>query len=147
MFIFKVIMVICIYLVFIECLNDCRRIARNVKQHQCELTPQSIEGPFYNDTNIIRSQIRDYRPGVPFELNLFFTDANTCKPMTGLWITIWQCDAIGYYSHYTKINPSVIYTSGVHANSTDDSTFLRAAQQTDKNGQVKFETLLPGSFF
>ena len=131
-----------IYLLLISV--DCHRVGRHLLQHQCQLTPQSIDGPFYLDKNMIRQEIREYRPGIPFKLILHFNDANSCQPLQGLWIVIWQCDAIGYYSGYTKINPSVTYNSD-HGTPTDNSTFLRGAQQTDQDGMVQFQTVLPGN--
>ena len=48
-----------------EGLNDCQRHKRETNQHQCELSPQSYEGPLYVAENVLRSNITEYRPGVP----------------------------------------------------------------------------------
>ena len=129
-----------------EGLNDCRRHKRESNQHQCELSPQSYEGPLYVAEDVLRSNITEYRPGVPFRLTLQFTNAKTCSPIPALLIQIWQCDAVGYYSHNTRFDPSVTFPVDDvnHAQPTDGFRFLRGAQITDRDGQVVFDTLLPG---
>ena len=112
-------------------------------QHQCVLTPESNEGNFFLLPNLIRSDIREHRPGIRFELELLFTDAVTCDPLSDLWVTLWQSDALGYYSGYTGINPLLELNPG-HVSPTDNSTFLRGAQQTDPQGRVRFVTVQPG---
>ena len=113
-------------------------------QYQCELTPLSVTGPFYLDNVVIRRNLQEYRPGIPFQLTLRFTDANTCEPIPELWVIMWSCDALGYYSGYTKYHPEITYPSAEPAPTSDNSTFLRGAQQTDENGIVQFNTVVPG---
>ena len=121
----KLLLVLYLSITNIDGLKDCRRIARHLRQHQCELTPQTFEGPFYNNNPLIRSDVREYRPGVQLNLVMYFTDPESCAPIPGLWISIWQCDAVGYYSQYTKVNPTVPFDLSIdHAKPTDNSTFM-----------------------
>ena len=114
-------------------------------RNECELTPQTPEGPFYVSPNIFRRNITEYRPGVPFKLTMTFTNAEHCTPLPGLFISIWQCDALGYYSHYTHVDPTITFPADIdHATPTDESTFLRGVQTTNKNGRVTFDTVVPG---
>ena len=143
---FGIVLIIYLFIVGSDCLSDCCRFKRQSFQHQCELSPQNYAGPFYVPKNTpVRSNLTDYRPGIPFRLIITFTNAKNCLPLPGLWITIWSCDAIGYYSHFTKINPTITFPGDIdRATPTDGSTFLRGSQMTDLNGKVTFDTVLPG---
>src|ERR1051326_5332513 len=46
----------------------------------CFLTPQSIEGPFYLDPLLVRTQIAEGRAGVPLRVDLRVIDGANCKP-------------------------------------------------------------------
>ena len=47
----------------------------------CILTPRQVEGPFFVDTGLLRSNITDGRPGVPLDVRLQVVDAdNGCQP-------------------------------------------------------------------
>src|SRR6202171_2915342 len=46
----------------------------------CFLTPQSIEGPYYLDPQLVRAQIAEGRAGVPLRIDLRVIDGATCKP-------------------------------------------------------------------
>jgi hypothetical protein len=37
---------------------------------QCRLLPQAVEGPFYFDPKLLRSDISEGRPGAPLQLQL-----------------------------------------------------------------------------
>ena len=147
---FKLFLVLCVQLIIIECLKNCQVHQR---QHQCEIRPQTAEGPYYLDRNLNRSHISEYRPGIPFKLSLFFTDSKTCEPILELWAIIWQGDAIGLYSGYTRVDPTLFNGTltgadrNRHVEASDNATFLRGAQQTDQDGKVEFITVLPGIIF
>jgi protocatechuate 3,4-dioxygenase beta subunit len=66
----------------------------------CLLTPQSIEGPFYLDPRLVRTEIADGRPGVPLRVDLRVIDGATCKPSERARVDIWHADAQGIYSGY-----------------------------------------------
>ena len=92
----------------------------------CALTPEQTEGPYYFDVDKIRSDIREDRPGAPLHLAIRIRDAD-CKPIRSAVVELWHCDAAGSYSHFTE-----------------QGTFLRGAQVTDKDGIVDFTTIYPG---
>ena len=103
----------------------------------CLLTPQSIEGPFYLDPRLVRSQIAEGRTGVPLRVNLRVIDGPTCKPSERARVDIWHADAQGIYSGYeSQGDKQDISTSG--------QKFLRGTQFTDSEGGVRFETIYPG---
>jgi len=84
----------------------------------------------------VRSNLTEGFPGVPFILDLTFTNALTCQPVVNAAIDIWHADAVGVYSHYE------IPGNEGGAN----TTYLRGTQFTDANGQVRFNTIFPGYY-
>ncbi len=98
-------------------------------------------GPYYVDTGLQRSDIREEREGIPLELTFNVSridagDISTCGPLAGAVVDIWHCDALGEYS-------------GVQDNAagdfdTTEATFLRGYQLTDDNGVARFTTIYPG---
>ncbi|XP_054155493.1 uncharacterized protein LOC128953966 [Oppia nitens] len=118
----------------------CSKFGRHLLQHQCVLTPEGTEGPYYLPRNLIRRDIREDRQGLPFRLKLTITDVNSCEPLRNVSVDIWQCDASGKYSGYIGHRP----TSVQHAQPTDNTTFLRGVQITDDNGRAEFNTIFPG---
>ena len=94
----------------------------------CVLQREVTEGPYYLDLNLVRRNIRGGRPGTPLTLRFKVVDATTCKPIKGATVELWHADASGVYS-------------GVQGNS---GNFLRGGQRTDANGNVRFETIVPG---
>ncbi|WP_333783433.1 hypothetical protein [Microbacterium sp. ET2] len=53
-------------------------------------------------------------------------------PFAGVAVYLWQCDAAGLYS---------MYSEGV-----EDETYLRGIQIADENGEVTFQTIVPGCY-
>lgn len=103
----------------------------------CFLTPQSIEGPYYLDPRLVRSQIAEGRTGIPLRVNLRVVDGATCEPSAGARVDLWHADALGIYSGYEgQGDRQDISTAG--------QKFLRGTQFTDGNGSVSFETIYPG---
>jgi protocatechuate 3,4-dioxygenase beta subunit len=96
----------------------------------CAVTPSETVGPFPSLADLIRSDIRDGKPGVTLTLQITVvnTSAN-CGPVANLLVDVWQCDATGNYSSY---------------GSQVGQTYLRGVQTTDANGQVTFTTVYPG---
>ena len=107
----------------------------------CVVRPEQTEGPYYVDTGLERSDIREKREGVPLELTFNVSrvdqgDASACGPLVGAVVDVWHCDAAGEYS-------------GVEDNAAGDfdtrgETFLRGYQVTDENGAARFATIYPG---
>jgi protocatechuate 3,4-dioxygenase beta subunit len=103
----------------------------------CFLTPQSIEGPYYLDPRLVRTQIAEDRAGVPLRVDLRVIDGATCKPCERARVDIWHADAQGIYSGYEGQGDRQDL-------STIGQKFLRGTQFTDGKGAVSFATIYPG---
>ncbi|WVQ71927.1 hypothetical protein IAR50_001469 [Cryptococcus sp. DSM 104548] len=146
----------------------------------CVLTPEVMEGPFYIDYHLPRSNITEGIPGIPLSLtiHLFSISSHlsdpalphsTCTLLANAWVDIWSCEAeAGIYSGYGKAaegpggppdwpgkgpskgpgkpphGPPGPDRPPMHAEPTNNSTFLRGIQQTDAEGKVTFHTIYPG---
>lgn len=118
----------------------------------CPVTPTEIRGPFPADgvgghdrrinvlalDGIERSDIRrsfagmvGEAPGVPMRVELeLVANPRDCAPLVGHAVYLWQCDARGDYSLYTR--PEVNY--------------LRGLQRTDGAGVARFASIVPGCY-
>src|SRR4051812_39529133 len=85
----------------------------------CILMPEQALGPYYLADELIRSDIREGKPGVPVALRLLVLDAQNCRPLADAAVDVWQCDAAGAYS-------------GFDAGSGQSHSFLRGIQITDR---------------
>jgi protocatechuate 3,4-dioxygenase beta subunit len=103
----------------------------------CLLTPRAIEGPYYFDPKLMRSDVTEARPGVPLRLRLQVLEARNCTPLKNARVDIWHADAIGHYSGYERQGDD-------RSVSTTGQTFLRGTQLSDEAGLVVFRTLYPG---
>ena len=127
----------------------------------CQLSSEQIEGPYYIDGALFRRNVVEDRTGVPLTLNLRLIDSTTCKPIRNAAVEIWHCDAVGVYSGYTAQGsggggpmPTDLPTDmptgpppgggGGHVPPTDDLTYLRGLQITDRHGRVTFTSIVPG---
>ena len=97
----------------------------------CVLTPEQTEGPYFVEGDKVRRDVREGRPGVLLNLRATVLDVSSCKPIKGAAVDIWHCDAGGVYS-------------GVSAQNTVGSTFMRGIQRTYANGLATFKTVYPG---
>ena len=103
----------------------------------CVVRPALIEGPYFVDERLNRSDIRtdpvdgSTRPGVPLRLTFRVTRSSggTCSMLAGVFVDIWHCDALGTYS-------DVQGASG--------RKFLRGYQVTDASGAAQFTTIFSG---
>ncbi|MDD9947067.1 MAG: intradiol ring-cleavage dioxygenase [Myxococcales bacterium] len=102
----------------------------------CILTPEQVEGPFFVDTGLERSDITEGRPGVMLHLRLTLVDVDTCSLIEGAVFELWHADADGSYSGFNRAHGNVSDSAG--------STFLRGYQRTDRSGGVEFTTIYPG---
>lgn len=93
----------------------------------CILTPESIYGPYWQEEQPQRQDIRDGRKGVYLRLALQVIDLDTCKPLRGARVDAWHTNAEGAYS------------------SKADS-WLRGWQPTSEWGTVSFDTIFPGHY-
>ena len=96
----------------------------------CAVTPTETIGPFPSVTSIVRSDIRENKPGTALTLTIKVVNVNAaCAAVSGANVEIWQCDATGNYSEY---------------GSQTTQTYLRGIQTTTGNGEVTFTTIYPG---
>jgi protocatechuate 3,4-dioxygenase beta subunit len=96
----------------------------------CAVTPTETVGPFPSKADLFRSDIRDGKAGTPVTLTITVVNAsNSCTPVQGAQVEIWQCDAAGNYSDYDN---------------QIGQTYLRGIQTTDANGRATFTTIYPG---
>ncbi|MBB6410255.1 intradiol ring-cleavage dioxygenase [Mesorhizobium sangaii] len=102
----------------------------------CAITPEVTEGPFYFDAKLERADVTEGKKGVALTVRLQVVDA-ACRPLAGVRVDIWHCDARGAYSGYPgQGDGRDVDTSG--------QTFLRGWQKTDASGIVSFATIYPG---
>ena len=104
---------------------------------QCRLFPQAVEGPFYLDPKLVRSDIADGRAGVPLRLELRIIESGTCAPIPNARVDVWHADADGIYSGYAGQGAG-------RSVSTKGDSFLRGTQTTDADGYVRFQSIYPG---
>jgi protocatechuate 3,4-dioxygenase beta subunit len=100
----------------------------------CKLTPEAVEGPFYFDPRLERSDITEGKEGAPLKVAFQVVEADSCAAHKDARVDIWHSDAHGLYSGY----PSQITGSAV------GETFLRGHQKTDAEGVARFDTIYPG---
>jgi protocatechuate 3,4-dioxygenase beta subunit len=115
--------------------------ARPARTLACVARPRQLEGPYFIDEKLNRSDIRTdpgtkvARPGEPLYLTFRVAQMNgvSCTPLLGAQVDVWHCDAEGLYSNTRDYQ--------------DDTTgfrFLRGYQLTDKQGLARFTTIYPG---
>ncbi|TGD99340.1 intradiol ring-cleavage dioxygenase [Methylobacterium nonmethylotrophicum] len=102
----------------------------------CLLTPQAVEGPFYLDPRLLRSDIREDRAGTPLTVSLDVATLRGCTALPEARVDLWHADAQGRYSGYPD--------QGDRGGSTVGQTFLRGTQFADRAGRVSFRTIFPG---
>lgn len=105
----------------------------------CTVAPNETKGPFPTKTpaELVKSNIVSDRAGIPLVIKLKVTNKNNgCKPLSGVKVNLWHCDAEGNYSEYGGTGMQQIDYTNVH--------FLRGTQTTDENGDVTFISIYPG---
>ena len=75
----------------------------------CRLTSELVEGPYYINETLFRSNITEDQPGVPLTLRVKVLNTS-CSPLVGAFVDIWSCNSTGYYSGYTR-EPSEVSAS------------------------------------
>ncbi|MBJ8346336.1 protocatechuate dioxygenase [Antrihabitans sp. YC2-6] len=132
---------------------------------QCVLSKEETQGPYWFDVDSIRSDIREDRPGLQFDLALRVQDVGDCTSggIANAVVEIWHCDAGGSYSGFEsgssgnggppgrpgsagsgETSDGTYSVGDQEATTTDDGTYLRGAQTTDAAGIVAFTTIFPG---
>ncbi len=113
-------------------------VLRAQPARECVLTPDSGEGPFYFDPDLVRSDITQGADGAPLELSVEVLREGDCAALADARFDVWHADAIGLYSGYAR-QPG----TGDPSPSVVDETFLRGTQFTDAEGRVTFRTVWP----
>jgi protocatechuate 3,4-dioxygenase beta subunit len=94
------------------------------------VTPTETVGPYPSLVDLIRSDVREGKPGTTLRLKIAVVNAaSSCAPVPNAAVEIWQCDATGNYSEY---------------GTQTRENYLRGIQTTDANGEVSFTTIYPG---
>lgn len=109
----------------------------------CLLTPDSGEGPFYFDPELVRSDIRSGEPGVILDLTMQIVSTADCRPLEHARVDVWHANALGLYSGYT-------YQRGVGAvdpRTVRKKKYLRGIQFTDVQGRARFRTVYPSWYY
>jgi protocatechuate 3,4-dioxygenase beta subunit len=117
------------------------RAASRSASSACVVRPQQIEGPYFVDEKLNRSDIRSdprtkvVSEGVPLYLKFVVsrTEGSGCLPLSGAQVDVWQCDAQGLYSDTDD-----------YQDDTRGFKFLRGYQTTDRHGAASFTTIYPG---
>ncbi len=107
----------------------------------CVVRPALMEGPYFVDVALDRSDIRsdpdsgEVKAGALLALtfNVQQVSDNTCSPLAGAIVDVWHCDADGTYSAVS--DPSF---------DTTDQKWLRGFQTTNESGSATFTTIYPG---
>ena len=102
-------------------------------------TPPLTEGPYFVDEDLSRQDIRfdptdgAMQPGLPLSLTINVSQLTNCQtaPLTGAFIDLWHCNALGVYSD-------------VGMQSSTGRKYLRGYQATNREGNVYFLTIYPG---
>lgn len=118
-----------------------RRLFAGEAESACIVRPEQMEGPYFVDARLHRSDIRSdpasgqIKQGTPLTLTfqVMRLNAGNCGPLPDAQVDIWHCDATGVYS---DVQDPWFNTTG--------QKFLRGHQITDARGKVRFITIYPG---
>ncbi|OJJ54263.1 hypothetical protein ASPSYDRAFT_35772 [Aspergillus sydowii CBS 593.65] len=104
------------------------------------LAPTVTDGPYYIWGEMTREDVREelYCDGVDLFLEVQYIDVNTCRPIQGAYVDIWNANATGIYSG--------VVAQGNEAQDGWDSTYLRGIQESNEDGIVTFKTIFPGHY-
>ena len=91
----------------------------------CPATPQTTKGPYYQPSSKIQN-IALSQKGQKINIDLSIKDTK-CNPVKGAKVSIWHADSKGEYTFKTE----------------NKNVPLRGYQISDRNGKVKFKTILP----
>ncbi|WP_158879398.1 twin-arginine translocation pathway signal protein [Amycolatopsis anabasis] len=105
----------------------------------CVAKPEQMEGPYFVDEKLNRSDIRiepstgQAVAGTVLTLNFTVQQIRQqqCSPLPNAMVDLWQCDAFGVYSD-------------IPSQGSSGRKFLRGYQLTNPEGKAQFVTILPG---
>ncbi|KAJ3935297.1 MAG: Intradiol ring-cleavage dioxygenase, partial [Lentinula lateritia] len=69
----------------------------------CVLAPEAVEGPYYINNEMIRTNLTEDQLGIPMTLDIAVIDVTTCEPMENVLVEIWAANATGVYSGYSAM--------------------------------------------
>ncbi|KIY69031.1 aromatic compound dioxygenase [Cylindrobasidium torrendii FP15055 ss-10] len=123
-----------------------RAIFSELANNTCVIDPEVTSGPYHIDGQLYRRDVREHQPGIPMWIDIGVIDIDTCEPLENVMLEFWHCNATGYYSGYTGIDPDTMeYTLPERDDgTTDDLTFLRGFQKSNANGIAEFVSIFPG---
>lgn len=91
------------------------------------------------DSAVVRSDIRSSfgsktgtADGVPLDIVLTITDADTGATLPGKAVYLWHCDRQGRYSLYSQ--------------GATNANYLRGVQVADANGVLRFKSIFPAAY-
>jgi len=128
--------------------------APKIGENMCILTSAQQEGPFFI-TSPIRKNIVEDKQGKLMNFKMQVLKMPDCIPVENAVVEIWHCDAEGNYSGYPEdlnhdLWKTLVFLKSNSENLGDnikpvtETRYLRGAQQSDVNGIVEFNTILPG---
>lgn len=113
------------------------------KEVKLVASPAVTEGPFFVDEKLNRSNLlegtdrKTVIEGIPLELavTLYKLSNGKYAPLPGATVDVWHADAGGFYSD--ESHP-------MNHEDTAGQKWLRGYQVSDKDGIVRFQTIVPG---
>lgn len=118
-------------------ISSCNKEVENPDPNACVQSPKETAGPFPIKTpaELVRENIIGNRSGIPLMFNIIVQNVNdSCKPLEGVLVDVWHCDAKGNYSEY----------SGQLDGDFTSENFLRGRQTTASDGKASFISIFPG---
>lgn len=64
----------------------------------CILAPEVTDGPYYVLGELVRKNVKEDQAGVDLYLEVQYIDVETCEPVEGLYVDVWNCNSTGTYS-------------------------------------------------
>lgn len=131
-----------------------KSIAPKLNDKMCIVPTKQVEGPFFIKSPIRKNIIED-RIGIPINYKFGLVNADTCMPIAGAIVEIWQCDAEGRYSGYPEDSTRSFMKSlkfaglkgmkgEIHIDPINEKLYLRGTQISDNDGIVEFNSIFPG---
>jgi len=106
----------------------------SIQNSTCLTAPEVVEGPYYVNNELVRSDIRETQGGLKLLMDFGVMDTTTCTAMNNTLVEIWHANATGEYGTYDT------------ANFDGTETWLRGGWYTDANGVVEITTVYPGYY-
>ncbi|KAK0620599.1 Intradiol ring-cleavage dioxygenase [Immersiella caudata] len=107
----------------------------------CVLAPEVIEGPYYVAGESIRKYLVETQQGVELLLDIQVLNTETCDPVPGVYVEVWQANSTGVYG-------GIVAEGDGNSNDKTNAkkSWLRGIQNSTEDGIVQFHTLFPGHY-